>query len=342
MERFTRLLPPIMLVVLALVLPAGASAAFSPIDRPGPKLRIDRAKLKASLDCSDGVRGAERAPVLLTPATAVDSENNFSWNYERLFADEGIPFCTTDQQGSRSTNMSNVQTRGQYVTYAIRKMFRMAGRPIAVMGHSQGGMIMRVSLRWWPDTREKVEEVIGIAGTNHGTDAVAPICLPGCSPAFWQQSSDSKFTKALNSGAETFEGISYTEIYSLLDEVVFPAERSSSVSGPGDITNVAIQDVCPTAISEHLTVGTTDPTAAALALDALNNPGPADPSRIPPSVCAQPVMPGVDPITGPGSFIQAAGVLAEAIATFPHVPEEPKLRCWSKLRKKACRQRRNG
>lgn len=36
----------------------------------------------------------------------------------------------------------------------------------AVLGHSQGGMVMRWSLRFWPDTRAMVADVIGMAGSN--------------------------------------------------------------------------------------------------------------------------------------------------------------------------------
>ncbi len=242
---------------------------------PGPKLTVDRGKLKDSLSCSDGVRNAKVEPVLLTPATGVDSEHNFSWNYERLFDQEGIPWCASDQYGKRSTNNTDIQVRGEYVTYAIRKMSRMAGRKIAVMGHSQGGMVMRWPLRFWPDTRKRVDDVIGMAGTNHGTtmadgcDAANP-----CTAANAQQAASSNFIAALNSGAETFKPISYTEINSKIDEVVTPQPAASSVGGPAAITNVSIQDVCPNDPNEHLGIGTVSATAAALALDALRHPAP--------------------------------------------------------------------
>lgn len=331
----------LLALILALASPPVASAAFAPIDRPGPKLRVAKEKLRDSVECSSDVRGADRTPVLLTPATAVDSENNFSWNYERLFAAEGIPYCTSDQFRQRSTNMSSLYVRGQYVTYAIRRVSRLAGRKIAVVGHSQGGMIMRLSLRFWPDTRRKVTEVIGFAGSNHGTDAARSTCMPDCAPSIWQQRSDSKYVAALNSRAETFAGIDYTEIYTENDSVVTPPE-SAGVSGPGRITNVAVQEICPDSNADHLSVGTIDPTAAALALDALDHRGPADPSRINASVCGESFQPGFDPITGPASLGLAGAQLASSLATFRHVSAEPRLRCWTKLTKKRCRRARSG
>jgi hypothetical protein len=312
---------------------AGSALAtkYAPLNRPGPKLEVPRKDLKASLKCSPGVRNAKREPVLLLPATGVDSEHNFSWNYERAFSDAGIPFCTSDQQGQLSSNMDDIQIRGDYVTYAIRRMHKLAGRRIATLGHSQGGMITRWSLRFWPGTRRMVDDVIGMAGSNHGSSSGGAACIPGCSAAFAQQSSDSKFIAALNSRAETFKGISYTEIYSNHDEVVTPPP-SAGVKGPGKITNVAIQSICPADPEEHLAIGTSDATAHALVIDALTHRGPAKPSRIDSAVCAQPLMPGIDPATYATNTAAAAAFLGSSIATYPHVDREPPLRCYVRLR----------
>ena len=330
----------ILVALIAVPAAWAADPAWSPLKRPGPALKVDKEKLRASLTCSKGVRDAKVEPVLLTPATGVDSKNNFSWNYERLFDQEGIPFCTSDQFGQRSTNNTNIQVRGEYVVYAMRKMAKMAGRKIAVMGHSQGGMVMRWPLRFWPDTRKLVEDVIGMAGTNRGT-TLADNCDPDpCTAASHQQAATSNFIAALNSRRETFKRISYTEIYTPIDEVVTPQPRASSVAGPGKITNVSITDVCPNDPNEHLGIGTVSPTAAALALDALRHPGPADPSRIDPSVCAQAFQPGINPATFATDVAEAAAQLQTSSA--PERPTEPRLRCYVFKDLKACRKQRFG
>lgn len=323
--------------VAAFLLLASSAAAirYAPLNRPGPKLEVPRADLKASLECSKGVRNAKREPVLLLPATGVDSEHNFAWNYERAFAQRKIPFCTSDQQGELSSNMDDIQIRGDYVTYAIRRMHRMAGRRIATLGHSQGGMITRWSLRFWPDTRRMVDDVIGMAGSNHGSSGGDASCAAGCSAAFAQQSADSKFIAALNSRAETFKRISYTEIYTNNDEVVTPPP-SAGVSGPGRITNVAIQSICPADPEEHLSVGTSDATAYGLVIDALTHRGPAKPSRVDPAVCGQALMPGIDPGTYAADTGASLAFLGNSIATYPHVDREPPLRCYVRLR---CKRR---
>ena len=333
-------------LALLLALPGPASAAkngptYAPLDRPGPKLRVDRDKLRNSVDCFGGVRNATRAPVLLVPATGVNSEQNYSWNYQPLFEMEGIPHCTSNQPGARNSNRTDIQVRGEYLTYAIRKMHRMAGRRISIVGHSQGGMAMRWPLRFWPDTRRMVDDVVGAAGTNRGTDVAKIGCSDedpeDCSPASEQQSSDSNFIKALNSRVETFRSISYTEIFTEADETVRPPRFASSVSGPGKIRNVEVHEVCPNSTSDHLELGTVDPGAAALTLDALTHPGPAKPSRVSPTVCAALYQPGVDEQEAPAQI--ASAIQALYFEEGPIGPE-PQLRCYVFEARKACLKQR--
>jgi hypothetical protein len=327
------------LMVAALVGgPAAASAdpAYAPLDQPGVPLDVPAAKLRAALHCTANVRAATREPVLLNPATGVTVEQNYAWNWEPALTKLGIPWCAYD---APSHTLEDIQISGQYLVYAIRTMYAMAGRKIAVMGHSQGGMSMRWPLRFWPDTRAMVEDVIGFSGSNHGT-TTGTDCSRGCPPADWQQSATAKFIAALNSYAETFAGISYTEIFTHSDEVVTPnsGEHASAAlhTGGGAVLNVATQDVCPSDVYEHLTIGTIDPVAYAIAVDALTHPGPASRTRIPRSVCSQARMPGVNPLNL-DSYVQilagAPGLLAVATPGFNLVgvretKAEPPLACY--------------
>jgi hypothetical protein len=102
------------------------------------------------------------------------------------------------------------------------------------------------------------------------------------------------------------------------------------------ITNVATQDICPTDVYEHILIGTVDPAAAALAIDALTHPGPADPARIPKSVCTELYAPGIDPVGSALEIVSAAPNLlavliepaAHATSGVPAVTSEPPLRCY--------------
>ena len=301
---------------------------YAPLDRPGPALSVPAATLKASLLCSANLTKSSREPILLVPGTTVTPAVEFSWSYERAFNQLKLPWCAVTLPASA---MGDIQVAGEYVVYAIRTMHAATGKKVQIVGHSQGGMVPRWALRFWPDTRAMVDDMIGMAPSNHGTVDAFALCLPvaGCAPAIWQQETNSPFLQALNSGAETFAGISYTQIYTELDEVVVPnfneTGSSSLHTGAGAISNVAVQSVCPGHITDHLLIGTSDPVAFALVMDALNHAGPAVPSRISHSVCGQLLQPGVNPATFALYFGKTAVYLAAVLATSPHVSAQPPL-----------------
>jgi triacylglycerol esterase/lipase EstA (alpha/beta hydrolase family) len=263
------------------------------------------------------------------PGTGGDPAQNFEWSWEPSLNKLGIPWCTVTLPDH---TQGDIQIAGEYVANAIRTMYAQAGRRISIIGHSQGGMLPRWALRFWPDTRTMVDDDIGVAASNHGSSGAQFVCQLGCSPADWQQSDTSEFIKALNSYQETFPGISYTEIYTHFDEIVTPNSDSTGSSsvhgGGGEITNVAIQEVCPLDVSEHLAVGTQDNTAYALAIDALNHPGPTVPANVSSSVCTDPLMPGINKATYAADALTAALGFAQNIATAPQVHAEPPLKCY--------------
>jgi pimeloyl-ACP methyl ester carboxylesterase len=319
-------------VALVVLAPATAHAVdYAPVDRPGPALTVPQAELDASLACGSAapLAGATRSPVLLIHGTGSNPQKSFSWSWQPALDALGIPWCTVALVGN---GMADVQESGEHVVHAIRAMHQRSGRRIAIIGHSQGGMIGRWALRFWPDTRAMVDDLIGFAPSNHGTLNANAVCIPGCAPSFWQQASGSEFIKAANSTQETFPGIDYTVAYTHTDWVVVPnfddTGSSSLHGGGGEITNVAIQDVCPLDVNEHLAIGTIDNVAYSLAVDALEHPGPADPARLDPAVCAQLLHSGVDPLTAATDLADAAADLALTIATYPHVAAEPPLRCY--------------
>ena len=324
----TFLLAATLLATFAASAPA-AQLQFAPLDLPGPQLSHSRADLRASLTCTRNLHDAKRPPVLLLSGTTVDPEENFAWNWMPALTRAGYPWCaSTAPDGD---NMDDIQARGEYVTYAIRRMYRSSGRRIAIFGHSQGGMVGRWALRFWPGTRKMVADVVGAAPSNHGTESARVVCAISCPAGFWQQMSGSNFVDALNSRAETFRGISYTNVYTRLDAVVVPnADDSGSSSlhtGEGRIENVAVQEVCPGHLSDHLWIGTGDPVAWELFLDAVGHRGPGDPDRIDPAVCGEAAMPGIDPATFATDFAAAAASLATtSVTSFPGVAEEPPLR----------------
>jgi len=329
MRRFLISLAVAGMSAALLVAPTAAGAdGYAPIDRPGPALNVPLPALAASLLCSPGYAANAHEPILLVPGTTVTPAVEYSWTYERAFNQLHLPWCAITLPHS---TMGDAQTAGEYIVYAIRTMHAASGKKVQILGHSQGGMVPRWALRFWPDTRPMVDDLIGMAPSNHGTVDAFALCLPvvGCAPAIWQQETNSPFLQALNSEAETFAGISYTQIYTVLDEVVVPnfneAGSSSLHTGAGAISNVSVQSVCPGHLTDHLLIGTVDPVAFALVMDALNHAGPAVPSRIPASVCGQLFQPGVEAANFAVNFAKTSAYLALVLASSPHVPAQPAL-----------------
>lgn len=331
-------------LVLALAspaLPSRASATeYAPLDRPGPALSVPTSTLAAALHCEGDLRHSALEPVLLSPGTSATPEQNFSWNYERAFTAQHRPWCDVTMPHH---TLGDIQVAGEYLVYGIRTMHRLSGRRVAVLGHSQGGMSMRWALRFWPDTRAMVDDIIGMAPTNHGTTAGGS-CQEGttsCVPADWQQAATAHFIEALNSRAETFRGISYTNVFTHTDEEVKPSDNAAVASsalhtGAGAITNVATQDLCPSDSYEHNFMGTVDPVTYALVMDALSHRGPAVPSHVPVSVCTAVYQPGIDP-ANPQNYLQPVQLLPAIVSIVipgfnvvgaPETPSEPPLRCY--------------
>lgn len=322
-----RLASAVAVLLLALTLPAAAAGdEFAPVDRRGPALSVPRAALEKALVCTGNLRGARLQPVLLVPGTNVTPQE-FAWNYARSFRQQTRPFCTVELP-VQSTG--DIQIAAEYVVFAIRTMAAQAHRRVDVMGHSQGGMLPRWALRFWPDTRTLVDDLVGLAPSNHGTLVSAVTCNAGCPAAHRQQAAGSRFLQALNSRTETFAGVDYTSVYTHLDEIVVPNQDSSGSSslhgGRGRITNVAVQDVCPANTADHLSIGTYDPVAYALTIDALDHPGPADPARVPAGTCTTPLHPGVEPTTFPTDEVATLTELVIAFQIAPSTTTEPPLR----------------
>jgi hypothetical protein len=229
--------------------------------------------------------------------------------------------------------MADIQVAGEYVVHAIRAMHERAGAKVEVVGYSQGGMVPRWALRFWPDTRAMVDDVVGIDPSNHGTLDANTICALPCQPSIWQQRRNSHFLTALNAHGETWSGIDYSVIYSKTDEVVVPnfgpAVSSKLSTGSGRIVNTAVQSICPLDISEHLAMGTYDPAAWAFVLDAITHKGPADPARIPRSTCGHLLMPGVRALTFATDFARVGATAAQQLLTYPRVPAEPPLAAYA-------------
>jgi pimeloyl-ACP methyl ester carboxylesterase len=310
------------LLSFAAVPPAAVAA-----DQPGPDpvLSVPQAALDKSLACTRG--SADTTPVLLIPGTTVEPDENFGWNYEQAFILEKRSFCAVTLP---NRSMADIQVSAEYVVNAIRAMHHRFGGKISIVGHSQGGMIGRWALKYWPDTRDMVDDLIGLAPSNHGTLVAKAMCQPDCAPAIWQQRTDAEFIEALNNGPETWPGISYTVVYSLTDGIIVPPDAAKLTTGQGDIANIALNEACYDHTADHLSLGTYDPVAYALVADALSHPGPASLETFDRLACNALFQPGVNKEFFAVNGGRAFSAVAATILLTEHTPAEPALAPYAK------------
>jgi triacylglycerol esterase/lipase EstA (alpha/beta hydrolase family) len=279
--------------------------------------------------------------VLFVPPTLVNPDEAF-FTFERGFDAMGIPYCALTVPDYTT---EDIQVSAEYVVNAVRTLHAQSGGKVDIVGWSQGGgPEPRWALRFWPDIRPMVDDLVDIEAPNHGTVVLHTTCGGGpgtcvnmmcdgsCPPALWQQADNSQFTAALNSGQETFPGISYTNIYSHTSQFVQPnLDDTGSTSlhgGGGEIANVATQDICPADTADHMAYYY-DPVGWALIVDALTHAGPASVARIDPAVCTEGTMPYVSAAEVPTQTINAYNELfINRKASVPQTNAEPALKCY--------------
>src|SRR5437588_764455 len=124
--------------------------------------------------------------------------------------------------------MGDIQISSEYVVAAVRILHKRTGRKVSIIGHSQGALEGRWAARWWPDVRRSIDDLIMLAGPNHGLAGFQSFCAgAACSPAIQQMREGSMFLSSLNLGSEVPAGVSVISIYSDPDEYVQQA------TGPG-------------------------------------------------------------------------------------------------------------
>lgn len=277
-----------LFVLLAACGNSDSQFSVSPdLAKEGPALLVPQAELDAALFCLQALAPGDRA-VLLVHGTSVTPEENWEWNWQRALPNFGFSPCTVKLPDYAFVD---IQVSAEYVVSAIRTMSDATGRKISVVALSQGPLQPRWAIRWWPDIRERVDDLVMLAGTNHGATFADGACsAPPCLPALWQQRYEgSMFLAALNAGDESPGNVSYTSIYSHTDAVIQPSAPVAVARVEGAV-NIAVQDFCPGRSVDHAQHAY-DAVVWALGFDALMHEGPLDPARVDIAVCAEVVLP---------------------------------------------------
>jgi triacylglycerol lipase len=261
-----------------------------------PRIEVSDAKLRASLHCQKSVRNAKRTPILLVTGTGIDGSEAWPNGPQLSLTAERRPSCYVDFPEHTT---ADVQVSVQYLVYAIRAMAKRAGRRIAIYGVSQGGLLPRWALSYWPSLRRLATDVVAVAGTQHGTTAFSGVldaCGSSCrlTAAAWQQVAGAKLQDALARYPDETPGrTAWTTVRSLDDEVVQPTSGPNPSSALRGAANVVIQRVCPGRQVNHIRTGVDSVSYAAL-IDAVTHRGPASVKRFSPRVCSRPFAPVLD------------------------------------------------
>lgn len=319
----------------------GGSQSTTPVGSGNgePLLETDAATLDASLKCLPFTH-PDKPPVLLVHGTMTNGFEQYDWTYIPLLDERGFDVCAVTYP---DRGLGDQQISAEYVVHALRKIHTETGRKVAMIGHSQGAGMPRWSLKWWPSARNAVEDFVLQAGPNHGTTVADPGGMANSNPlgmpaAIYQFNPSSNFIAAVNQGDETPGDISYTSLYTATDELVQPfgapfGDPTAALDLGQDnpkVTNLLMQDLCPASLVDHLTIGTTDPVAFALTLDAISNPGPANIERaggaaLCTSILPTPVSPSTD------ALVLVDILMQEQLAPpeFHAVTEEPPLKAYA-------------
>lgn len=316
-----------LIAVIALSFAATASAK----PPAGPKLTVPKADLAAAFHCPRPVENATNTPIMLVTGTGASGEQAYLIG-EGAFEAYGHPVCYVDFPDYTT---ADIQVSVQYLVYGLRREAAHSGRKVAVFGISQGGLLPRFALTYWPDLRGKVSDVLAAAGTQHGSNVGKTSGNPcsaanPCTPAGWQQQKGSNLLNALNSQPDETPGnVSYTTVRSLTDETVQPQGGKHPTSALEGASNILIQDVCPGRTTTHIGTALDSVTFAAFD-DAIVHKGAAKVSRLPSDVCSHPYAPGLDEATAAALLSAADDLTSGQSAAAPKLTAEPKVKPYVK------------
>ncbi len=167
----------------------------------------------------------------------------------------------------RIYGLGDIATSAQQLANFVDQVLAETGASkVDIVGHSQGGMMPNYYLKFLGGA-SKVNELIGLAPSNHGTtldglvklEQVLPPILQKTitaalsivgTPSLPQQEIGSQFITNLFAGGDTVAGPRYVVIETSHDEVVTPY-TNAFLTGP-NVTDILVQNQCPGDTTGHV------------------------------------------------------------------------------------------
>jgi Lipase (class 2) len=217
-------------------------------------------------------------PVVLVHATLADEGSNwvtlapllansgycvYAFNYGETAASLPIPFITE----GRIDGLGHIERSAEELSSFVSKVLSRTGASkVDLVGHSQGGMMPNYYIKFLGGA-SKVNELIGLAPSNHGTTLsgltnlvedfpFASEIVTGLleflgAPALPEQEETSAFIKKLfGPGEPLSSSVRYVVIETTHDEVVTPY-TNAFLSG-SNVKDITIQSQCPSDPVGHI------------------------------------------------------------------------------------------
>ena len=277
------LLAALAAVAVAVVAPASASAKYSvPYGSTalGDAIWNETWEPESVTGANNGCKpsSAHPYPVVLVHATLADEGSNwvtlapllanegycvYAFNYGATIASlEVWPFI-----GPRIDGIGHIEKSAEELSSFVNSVLsKTKASKVDLVGHSQGGMMPNYYIKYLGGS-SKVNELIGLAPSNHGTtlDGITTLVeqfpfaaeiINGLieflgAPALAEQEENSAFIKKLfGSGEPVVSGVKYVVIETTHNEVVTPYTHAF-LSGSG-VTNITIQNQCPSDPVAHI------------------------------------------------------------------------------------------
>ena len=222
--------------------------------------------------CPADLAARPQPVILLLHGTGSTVRGTWSWSYQPALVARGFDVCSVElvDRGNADIQASAARVAGAVDALAV------AGRRVSLVSHSQGGLVARAVLRWWPALRAHIDDVVMLGTPNHGIPMAELACAERCVAAFQQMRVASDFLGALNALGDSSGVVSLTSV-ATIDDVLVPPDRARLDGAE----NIVAQDLCRgRAVGHSGLVG--DAAAFAIALDAITYPGPARAGRFDP------------------------------------------------------------
>ncbi len=153
-----------------------------------------------------------------------------------------------------------------FAAYVERVLEDTGRSKVDIVGHSQGVVLARYAMKFL-GLAPHVDTLVALSGVQYGSPLASLGVLIGFNclgiVICQQVAQGSDFMRSLNEPNDALPGVHYVNITTIYDEIVFPY-TNNLMRGPGDVTNVVIQEQCPLRILGHLLLAVDGTTASGI------------------------------------------------------------------------------